>query len=38
MPRDSYLAWTGDWVPRAAAALSPQGSLFLNVGAKPTDP
>ncbi len=38
MPRDSYLAWTGDWVQRAAAALSPQGSLFLNVGAKPTDP
>ena len=38
MPNDSYLAWTGDWVRRAAAALSPQGSLFLNVGAKPTEP
>ena len=38
MPRDRYLAWTGDWVKRAAGALSPHGSLFLNVGAKPTDP
>ena len=38
LPREEYLAWTGDWVARAARALSPQGSLFLNVGAKPTDP
>ena len=38
MPRDRYLAWTAEWVKRAAAALAPQGSLFLNVGAKPTDP
>jgi site-specific DNA-methyltransferase (adenine-specific) len=38
MPRDRYLAWTGEWVKRAAAALSAKGSLFLNVGAKPTDP
>jgi len=38
MPRSDYLAWTGEWVQRAARALSPQGSLFLNVGAKPTDP
>jgi site-specific DNA-methyltransferase (adenine-specific) len=38
MPRDRYLAWTGEWVKRAAGALSPHGSLFLNVGAKPTDP
>ena len=38
MPRDRYLAWTGEWVKRAAAALSPTGSLFLNVGAKPSDP
>jgi site-specific DNA-methyltransferase (adenine-specific) len=38
MPRDRYLAWTGEWVKRAASALSPRGSLFLNVGAKPTDP
>ena len=38
MPRDKYLAWTSEWIRRAAAALSPEGSLFLNVGAKPADP
>src|SRR5262249_24484597 len=38
MPRSRYLDWTGDWVGRAAAELSGSGSLFLNVGGKPTDP
>jgi site-specific DNA-methyltransferase (adenine-specific) len=38
IPRGDYLEWTGQWVGRAAHALSPSGSLFLNVGAKPTDP
>jgi site-specific DNA-methyltransferase (adenine-specific) len=38
MPRARFLEWTGDWVSRAAAALAADGSLFLNVGAKPTDP
>jgi site-specific DNA-methyltransferase (adenine-specific) len=38
MPRERYLEWTSEWVSRAAQALSPDGSLFLNVGAKPTDP
>jgi site-specific DNA-methyltransferase (adenine-specific) len=38
IPRRTYLKWTGTWVARAAAALAGQGSLFLNVGAKPTDP
>jgi site-specific DNA-methyltransferase (adenine-specific) len=38
MPRDEYLAWTGRWVAAVASALGPDGSLFLNVGAKPTDP
>jgi site-specific DNA-methyltransferase (adenine-specific) len=37
-PRDHYLAWTDAWVKAAARALAPKGSLFLNVGAKPTDP
>jgi site-specific DNA-methyltransferase (adenine-specific) len=37
-PRSEYLRWTDDWVRAVAAALSPDGSLFLNVGAKPTDP
>lgn len=38
MPRQDYLAWTGRWVAAVARLLSPQGSLFLNVGAKPKDP
>lgn len=38
LPRERYLAWTGAWVEAAAALLAPEGSLFLNVGAKPTDP
>ncbi len=38
MPRADYLSWTGQWVALAARALRPQGSFFLNVGAKPTDP
>jgi site-specific DNA-methyltransferase (adenine-specific) len=38
VPRDRYLAWTGEWVAAATRALDPAGSLFLNLGAKPTDP
>ena len=38
LPRDRYLEWTAEWVGRAAQALAADGSLFLNVGAKPTDP
>ena len=38
MPRSEYLTWTGDWVRKAARAMAPDGSLFLNVGGKPTDP
>jgi site-specific DNA-methyltransferase (adenine-specific) len=38
IPRDEYLQWTGEWVRRAATRLARDGSLFLNVGAKPTDP
>ncbi len=38
IPRDHYLTWTGAWVSAAARTLAPDGSLFLNVGAKPTDP
>ena len=33
-----YLTWTNDWVSAAARVLRPDGSLFLNVGAKPSDP
>jgi site-specific DNA-methyltransferase (adenine-specific) len=38
MPREQYLKWSSEWLCRAARALTAQGSLFLNVGAKPTDP
>jgi len=33
-----YLEWTNRWVAAAARVLAPHGSLFLNVGAKPSDP
>jgi site-specific DNA-methyltransferase (adenine-specific) len=33
-----YLAWTDAWIAAAARVLRPDGSLFLNVGAKPSDP
>jgi len=38
MSRAEYLEWTNAWVSEAARVLRPDGSLFLNVGAKPTDP
>ena len=38
VPRAHYLDWTGAWISAAARVLAPDGSLFLNVGAKPTDP
>jgi len=38
LPRQRYLDWTGAWVAATARWLQPDGSLFLNVGAKPTDP
>ena len=38
LPRGRYLEWTGTWIEAARRALHDQGSLFLNVGAKPTDP
>jgi site-specific DNA-methyltransferase (adenine-specific) len=38
IPRHTYLEWTDSWIRLAAATLAPEGSLFLNVGAKPTDP
>jgi site-specific DNA-methyltransferase (adenine-specific) len=38
IPRERYLEWTGNWVKLAAGTLADDGSLFLNVGGKPTDP
>jgi site-specific DNA-methyltransferase (adenine-specific) len=33
-----YLEWTDTWVAAATRVLRPNGSLFLNVGARPSDP
>ncbi len=38
LPRSDYLNWTDRWLRVVSAAMAPGGSLFLNVGAKPTDP
>jgi site-specific DNA-methyltransferase (adenine-specific) len=38
LPRSEYLGWTDQWLRAAAKVCGPQASLFLNVGAKPTDP
>ena len=38
LPRERYLAWSGAWLAAVRRVLDTHGSLFLNVGAKPTDP
>jgi len=38
LSRSEYLQWTDAWIAAATKVLAPEGSLFLNVGAKPTDP
>ena len=38
MPRPEYLQWTSGWVQALTRVLAADGSLFLNVGSKPTDP
>ncbi len=38
LPGDRYLRWTSDWIEAAARVLSNDGSMFLNVGSKPTRP
>jgi len=38
LPRREYQNWTDRWIRAVTRVIAPQGSLFLNVGAKPTDP
>lgn len=38
VPRDTYLKWMGDWGRLTRRILKPDGSLFLNIGSKPSDP
>src|SRR4029077_4377727 len=33
-----YLEWTATWIAAASRVLRPEGSLFLNVGTRPSDP
>src|SRR4051794_29455238 len=34
----AYLDWTSSWLAAAARVLARDGSLFLNVGSKPSNP
>ncbi|MCC6446555.1 MAG: site-specific DNA-methyltransferase [Armatimonadetes bacterium] len=36
--RQEYLAWLSDWAEAVRSVLSEKGSVFLNVGSKPSDP
>ncbi len=38
LPRGDYLRWLGEWAQVVRDVLSDDGSLFLNIGAKPSDP
>ena len=38
LPREEYLQWTNRWAAAVRTVLRAEGSLFLNVGHKPTDP
>jgi site-specific DNA-methyltransferase (adenine-specific) len=38
LPRQEYLDWTRTWSKAVRQVLSDDGSFFLNVGGKPTDP
>jgi len=36
--RESYLAWGHEWATQVRRILKPAGSLFLNLGASPSNP
>lgn len=36
--RDQYLEWADSWAREIRRVLAPDGSFFLNVGSKPSDP
>lgn len=38
LPRDHYLSWMGEIAREARRILKDEGSFFLNVGGKPSDP
>ena len=38
LPRQDYLYWLGEWAQVVREVLNDDGSLFLNIGSKPSDP
>jgi len=38
LSREHYLEWMSEWAAEVQRVLSDDGSFFLNVGSKPTDP
>ncbi len=38
LSRQEYLDWLADWAVQIRRVLKDQGSLFLNLGSKPSDP
>ena len=38
MKRSAYLTWTRQWGEAVARVLSEEGSFFLNIGGRPSDP
>jgi len=38
IPREEYLNWLGDWAKVTKEVLKDDGSIFLNIGSKPSDP
>ena len=36
--REEYLGWLNDWASIVKQYLNSDGSLFLNIGSKPSDP
>lgn len=38
LSREDYLSWMDEWAVEVKRVLADQGSLFLNVGGKPSDP
>lgn len=38
LPRDQYLDWLEEWGRAVSVVLADRGSVFLNIGSKPSDP
>jgi site-specific DNA-methyltransferase (adenine-specific) len=38
IPREEYLEWLERWAQMLSSFLHPEGSIFLNIGSRPSDP